>query len=172
VRICPRPDADAYSSSVRLHSRVSSVLRLPTSIYRISPQPRDPSHALRIYYRFRLLAEWNDVQHILALPGTEVVSNWLSNVCREPRTPDNYLFLDCFSSHSAEATVRNRLRDNDAFFVIIFCGSEHTRRPRAIYSHGPERRLGMTHTSLLTVWGRAEGYRICNNLVMDVVILS
>ena len=53
-----------------------------------------------MYHGFRLLVEWNEVQHILALPGTDIIIFevvWLSTVCREPPTPDNYLFFHCFS---------------------------------------------------------------------------
>jgi len=42
-----------------------------------------------MYYRFHLLVESDDVQQILALPGTDILA---VDVCREPRTPGNVLF--------------------------------------------------------------------------------
>jgi len=66
-KIGPRPDADADSTtrtsiwSVRLHYGIVSLLLRPPTSHGITTHPSIPPR--RMYYCFRLLAEWNDAQH-------------------------------------------------------------------------------------------------------------
>jgi len=111
---------------VRRHSRVSLVLRLPSSL---PTPPRRSGYTIV----FAFLVEWNDVRQILALqvPGTDIINFEirLAVNCSSGTSDslERFVLLHCFSSQTADATVRNRLRDNEVFF----CGLEHTRRSRA-----------------------------------------
>jgi len=123
-----------------------------------------------MYHGFRLLVEWNEVQHILALPGTDIVIFevvWLSTVCREPRTLDNYLFFHCFSFLPNLQMPQYEIGYvTMTFFFVV----QNILVDLARSFPWPEtsRDDPYVHTSLLTVSDRSEGNRICNNLVMDM----